>query len=198
MIDRLFPLSRQWYPVAPESPAQCARPGAAGSPVLFWFTGTEGLTQVTLSVVLGDRSQDWKRDQGATMPKQPDTPFGHLMREGLRRTGISQGKLGGRISDFEHGPVYDASAIRMLMSGQRRLTHKIVAQIIDILGLDWAEAWAASGLLPPDVSAAELELIQARRRRRADREIDDLAPPAASLGGLQAQSGDCAEGSRAA
>lgn len=111
------------------------------------------------------------------MPKYPDTPFGSLMREGLRRTGISQGKLGGRISDFEHGPVYDASAIRMLMSGQRRLNHTIVTQIIEILDLDWAEAWAASGLLPPEVDAAGLERIRthaqrmARRDRRADREL---------------------------
>jgi hypothetical protein len=109
------------------------------------------------------------------MPKQLDTPFGKLMREGMHRAGISQGKLGGRISDFEQGPVYDASAIRMLMRGQRRLNHKIVAQIIEVLDLDWAEAWAASGLLPPDVSAAELEAIKARRRRRGDREIRDLA-----------------------
>jgi hypothetical protein len=109
------------------------------------------------------------------MPKQPDTPFGRLMREGLKRTGISQGKLGGRISDFQNGPIYDASAIRMLMAGQRRLNHKIVTEIIDILGLDWAEAWAASGLLPPDVSAADLEVIQAHRRRRGDRQLDSLA-----------------------
>jgi hypothetical protein len=112
------------------------------------------------------------------MPKQPDTPFGKLMREGMKRTGVSQGKLGGRISDFQNGPVYDASAIRMLMAGQRRLNHKIVAEIITILDLDWSEAWAASGLLPPDVNAADLEVIQARRRRRGDRELENLATSA--------------------
>jgi hypothetical protein len=126
------------------------------------------------------------------MPKQPDTPFGALMRAGLKRTGISQGKLGGRISDFEHGPVYDASAVRMLMSGQRRLNHKIVGQIIDILELDWAEAWAASGLLPPDVSAEELDTILTRRRgarrdRRSDREIPTDAAPASAV--VRAESG---------
>jgi hypothetical protein len=112
------------------------------------------------------------------MPKQPDTPFGKLMRAGLKRTGISQGKLGGRNSDFQNGPIYDASAIRMLMAGQRRLNHKIVTEIIDILGLDWAEAWAASGLLPPDVSAADLEVIQAHRRRRGDRQLENVAAAA--------------------
>jgi len=120
------------------------------------------------------------------MPKQPDTPFGKLMRDGMRRTGISQGKLGGRISDFEHGPIYDASAIRMLMGGQRRLNRKIVADIIDILGLDWAEAWAAAGLLPPEVDATDLESIRGtRRRRRSDREIQQSA----ALGGAASEHG---------
>ena len=99
------------------------------------------------------------------MSKPPDTAFGRLMREGMHAKKLSQGRLGGRISDFVDGPTFDAGGVRMLMVGQRRLTHSLVAKIIEELELDWAEAWVASGLMPPEVTAEELRKIDPRRRR---------------------------------
>lgn len=95
------------------------------------------------------------------MAKRPDTPFGQLMRDGMHRRSISQTRLGWRISDKNpDAPGFDASAVRMMMSGQRRLDHELVAKIIEALDLDWAEAWARSGLLPPEVTAADLAKLR--------------------------------------
>jgi transcriptional regulator with XRE-family HTH domain len=120
------------------------------------------------------------------MAEERFTPFGRLMKAGMTRKGVTQRRLGRMLSVDPEGPIYDATTIRMIQQGDRRLTHELVAMIVELLELDWAEAWAASGLLPPDVSAADLEIIQARRRRRSDREVD-LAT-ASSVSG-QASSG---------
>jgi transcriptional regulator with XRE-family HTH domain len=124
------------------------------------------------------------------------TAFGRLMKAGMDRKRITQRRLGRMLSVDPEGPIYDATTIRMIQQGERRLTHELVATIVDLLELDWAEAWAASGLLPPDVNAADLEVIQAHRRRRGDREISNLTT--AAFGGPQGQSGGCTEALRAA
>jgi len=48
------------------------------------------------------------------------------------------------------------------------------------LDLDWAEAWAASRLLPPEVTAADLRVVQRRHdrgRRREDRQLPEPGNP---------------------
>src|SRR6266542_4728386 len=62
---------------------------------------------------------------------------------------------------------FDAKQVWRLRRGERRnLSRDLVARLIEILGLDPDDAWAASGLLPPEVTAEELR--QLRRFRGTD------------------------------
>lgn len=91
--------------------------------------------------------------------------FGKLVSDRMEELGLSQRRLAARMGELPDGSLYDATSIRTVREGQRRLTHELISRLIDILGLDPDEAWAASGLLPPGVSAEELRQL---RRFRAD------------------------------
>ncbi len=61
---------------------------------------------------------------------------------------------------------FDAKQVWRLRRGERRsLSRELVARLIEVLGLDPDEAWAAAGLLPPEVRAEDLR--QMRRFRAA-------------------------------
>jgi hypothetical protein len=56
--------------------------------------------------------------------------------------------------------VFNATQVKRLRRGERQnLSHELVQRLIDALGLDPAEAWAASGLLPPGVTADMLRKL---------------------------------------
>lgn len=95
------------------------------------------------------------------------TPFGRLMKEGMEKTGLSQGRVGGLISNFREGPVFDATGVRLIMEGKRRLNHELVSKIIDVLQLDPLPAWEAAGLWPPGLSADDLSETLAIRSMTA-------------------------------
>jgi len=59
---------------------------------------------------------------------------------------------------------FDAKQVWRLRRGERRnLSRDLVARLIEILGLDPDDAWAASGLLPPEVTAEELRKLRSFR-----------------------------------
>lgn len=111
------------------------------------------------------------------MTDQTLTPFGKLMKAAMDRRRISQRRLGGMLSDyFGSGPILDATSIRMIQRGERRLTHDLVGQIIKILAKDEEEAdrmWHAAGLIEPGMSFAAYRAGAEvhRQRRRSDREV---------------------------
>lgn len=86
--------------------------------------------------------------------------FGPLVKRAAKAKGISQGRLGYLLTDDE-GPFIDSSRVRLLYEGKWRLTHATVERLIDLLApyLDPAEAWTASGLLPPGVTADMLRKL---------------------------------------
>jgi hypothetical protein len=113
------------------------------------------------------------------MPDQTLTPFGQLMKVAMRRKAITQRRLGRMLSVDPEGPIFDATTIRMIQQGERRLSHDLVAQIVDILADDDEETdafWHAARLVPQDWSLeAFRRAAQAHRRRRGDRQLDSLA-----------------------
>lgn len=110
------------------------------------------------------------------------TPFGRLMRTGMTHKNITQRRLGRMLSVDPDGPIFDATTIRMLQHGERRLTPELVATLIDVLELDWAEAWVASGLMPPEVTAEELRKIDPKRRHRGNPGLTVIGMPTAREG----------------
>jgi hypothetical protein len=116
----------------------------------------------------------------------------------MRRKAITQRRLGRMLSVDPEGPIFDATTIRMIQQGERRLSHELVAQIVDILADDDEETdafWHAARLVPQDWSLeAFRQAAQAHRRRRGDRELGNLtAVTTASGRGPHVQSGDCTE-----
>lgn len=100
-----------------------------------------------------------------TLPKEQEgamngQEFGPLVKRAARAKGLSQGRLGYLLTD-DDGPFIDSSRVRLLYEGKWRLTHATVERLIDLLApyLDPAEAWAASGLLPPGVDADMLRRL---------------------------------------
>jgi len=76
---------------------------------------------------------------------------------------LSQNRLASRLGELADGRIFDATQIRLIRQGRRRLDQMLVARLIEILGLDPDEAWAASGLLPPEVTAEELRKLRSFR-----------------------------------
>lgn len=77
--------------------------------------------------------------------------FGELVEHRMAELGISQNRLASRLGELSDGRVFDATQIRLLREGRRRLDHELVQRLIDALDLDADEAWHAAGLWPPDL-----------------------------------------------
>jgi transcriptional regulator with XRE-family HTH domain len=113
--------------------------------------------------------------------------FGKLVSRRMNELGMSQRRLASRLGELSDGSLFDSTSIRTLKKGQRRLTHELVARLIEILHMDPGEAWAASGLLPPGVSAEELRQLQSFRERHltavgaAASALTDVGMPARKL-----------------
>jgi transcriptional regulator with XRE-family HTH domain len=105
--------------------------------------------------------------------------FGELVSRRMEEVGISQRRLASRLGELSDGSLFDSTSIRTIREGQRRLTHELVARLILILDMDSAEAWAASGLLPPGVSAEDLRQVE--RFRRAAQEAEQRVAAVAGV-----------------
>ena len=77
--------------------------------------------------------------------------FGALMERRMAELGISQNRLASRLGELEDGRIFDATQVRLIREGRRRLDHVLVQRLIELLAMDEAQAWAAAGLWPPDL-----------------------------------------------
>jgi hypothetical protein len=88
--------------------------------------------------------------------------FADLIDEAMRRKGWGYGRLSVKLGELPDGSILNATQIRRLRRGQRQnLTPELVQRLIDVLGLDPAEAWHAAGLWPPDLSADDYRVFAA-------------------------------------
>jgi hypothetical protein len=131
--------------------------------------------------------------------------FGQLISDRMGELELSQNRLASRIGELPDGRIFDATQVRMLREGRRRLDHMLVGRLIEVLGWDQdpedeAKAWLAAGLAPEGATLEDYRDIVSRRRRRTDRELEAATnpSPAAVLRGPAVQPGDCPEARRAA
>jgi transcriptional regulator with XRE-family HTH domain len=77
----------------------------------------------------------------------------------MAERGISQNRLASRLGELPDGRIFDATQIRLIREGRRRLDRELVQRLIELLDIDWAEGWATSGLLPPGMTADHLRKL---------------------------------------
>jgi hypothetical protein len=85
--------------------------------------------------------------------------FGGLVERRMAELDISQNRLASRLGELEDGRIFDATQVRLIREGRRRLDHVLVSKLIDLLEIDPAEGWAAAGLLPRGVTADMLRRL---------------------------------------
>jgi|GEM_PF-3287486 len=121
--------------------------------------------------------------------------FGQLVTDRMEELGLSQNRLASRIGELEDGRIFDATQVRMLREGRRRLDHPLVARLIQVLGLDAdpaveMQAWEAAGLWPPGLSAEDVtDLSERRAARLMAAERAALEGAAASAAGSSLEQG---------
>ena len=78
--------------------------------------------------------------------------FAEMIDEGMQRKGWGYNRLSVQIGVLPEGGIFNPTQIRRLRFGERKyLNRELVARLIEVLDLDPAEAWHASGLWPPDL-----------------------------------------------
>ena len=108
--------------------------------------------------------------------------FGRIVRTAMQEQGLSQGKVAVLVGVFDSDRYLDATQVRLLTTGERRPTRGLVERLIAVLDLDPPTAWAAAGLLPPEITAEELRTLMARPSEPALARVGGSDPPlAASL-----------------
>jgi hypothetical protein len=109
--------------------------------------------------------------------------FGRLVEQHMREQGISQGRLATRlIRQLPDEHYFDAAAVGRIISGKRQIDDELFDCLVDILGMDRAEAYYALGVWPTDLSLADYRQLRERvgarpvsraaaYRRRSDRPV---------------------------
>lgn len=97
--------------------------------------------------------------------------FGQLISQRMRELGLSQNRLGARIGELPDGRFFDATQVRMLREGRRRLDQMLVERIIHVLELDTdpateLKAWRTAGLWPPYLEPEDLPDLSELRAAR--------------------------------
>ena len=77
--------------------------------------------------------------------------FGQLVEAERLKRGWTRSKLAVAVGILDDGSALDATQIRRIIEGTRKLDQDTVKRIIDALSLPEEEAWHASGLWPPDL-----------------------------------------------
>lgn len=116
--------------------------------------------------------------------------FGALLRDAMRAEKLSQTGLAGYLTkQLPEGRYWDASGIRLLLKGQRRVDEDVFVLLLDRLpALDRGLAYEALGVWPPDLTVGAYRRATegdggGRRRPRvrlADAEAADAAGQPAS------------------
>ena len=90
--------------------------------------------------------------------------FGQVVEAERLRRGWTRSKLAVVVGILDDGSALDATQIRRIVEGTRKLDHDIVRRLIEALDLDPYEAWPASGLIPPRLDAVMLRKLDAYLR----------------------------------
>ena len=117
------------------------------------------------------------------MPKVSNVPwtgtitFGELIRRKLAEHELSQSELARWL--IRHLPedyYFDATAVRLMLVGKRRLDEPVLELLCQRLGIDRAEAYKALGIWPPDLTIEGYRRFRSvagdgegKRRKAADR-----------------------------
>jgi hypothetical protein len=96
----------------------------------------------------------------------------------MREQGISQGRLATRlIRQLPEEHYFDAATVGRIIAGKRQIDDELFDCLVDILGMDRAEAYYALGVWPTDLSLADYrqlrERVGARPVSRAAALLDD-------------------------
>jgi transcriptional regulator with XRE-family HTH domain len=78
--------------------------------------------------------------------------FGALIEAERLKRGWTRSKLAVMVGVLDDGSALDATQIRRIVEGIRKLTHELVQRLIAALDLPEEEAWHAAGLWPPDLT----------------------------------------------
>ena len=98
----------------------------------------------------------------ANVPWTGTASFGELLRRKLVEHDLSQSELARWL--IRHLPddyYFDATAVRLMLAGKRRIDARVLELLCQRLGIDLAEAYQALGIWPPDLT------IEGYRRYRA-------------------------------
>jgi transcriptional regulator with XRE-family HTH domain len=77
--------------------------------------------------------------------------FGQLVEAERLKRRWTRSKLAVAVGILEDGTALDATQIRRIIEGTRKLDQDTVQRIIEALDLDEEQAWFLSGLWPPDL-----------------------------------------------
>jgi hypothetical protein len=82
--------------------------------------------------------------------------FGDLVRDGIAAKGLSQGAVGRRVTKrLPDDRGLDATQVRLVMEGRRRLDRALVDAFCEVLHLDPFEAYEAADLRPEGFTAED-------------------------------------------
>jgi hypothetical protein len=112
---------------------------------------------------------------GTTRRKYDGTAmFGELVRRAMAEQQVSQTGLAGYLTKrLPEGRYHDASTVRLLQQGRRRVWADELELLVPYLHLRWGEVWRALGVWPEDLSVEGYESVRSdgdsdrRRRQRA-------------------------------
>lgn len=89
--------------------------------------------------------------------------FGQLVEAERQKRGWTRSKLAVSVGVLDDGSALDATQIRRIVEGTRKLNRDVIERLIDALGLDRAEAWEAAlesaDLKPPGLTADMLRRL---------------------------------------
>jgi hypothetical protein len=89
--------------------------------------------------------------------------FGRLVERHMREQGISQGRLATRlIRQLPEEHYFDAAAVGRIIAGKRQIDDDLFECLVDILGMDRAEAYYFLGVWPADLSLADYRQLRER------------------------------------
>lgn len=137
------------------------------------------------------------------MPATPTT-FAELVDSAATAKGLNDFQLSAAIGLLPGKKVWTAKQVSRIRTGKQvNVSRDLVQRLIDVLDLDPVVAWELADKWPPGLTGEDvrkLGLFGARRRRRADRELEASATPssAASLRPRTVKTRDCASMVRAA
>lgn len=104
--------------------------------------------------------------------------FAEMVDQAAGELGLNDYQLSAAIGLMPGNRVCSPKQVSRIRKGEQvNYRPELVERLIAVLGLDPAEAWAASGVLPPEVTAEDLRAIWERRAARQLTAVGRAAQP---------------------